>query len=163
MGRPKLPIATKKAQKTSKPCRDKGKQNPTSGLLSTPVDAPDEMDAIARAKFLSLQKSLIAMKILEEIDIENVALAAIHWSDYINARNYIIEHFTSIDAYLDQKSSQTNLIYQRMVKSLQEYKTILSKYGSTPADRSKIVIPEPKRKNNVESFMDENKEVDLGI
>jgi phage terminase small subunit len=155
MARPLKAIEQKRALGTFKYSRDGGLENPSGNLLAEPVAPPDDLDDVGKKKFLDLQEVLIDLGLLQKIDLENIALAASYYSDYQSIKKFIIGKYTSLANFLDTHNTKTMGLYTKMEKAQDSYIRLLSKYGSSPTDRNKVVIPVKERKSAVEEFMAE--------
>ena len=153
MPMPRKPIEQKKAEGTYRKERDGGKQNPKGKILEKPLAPPAELDAVGKGKFNALQRVLMEMHLMTPIDAVNIQIAAASWADYVQAKAHLIKKYGSVEEALESNMEGPKRIYRRMETSLDRYRGILSRYGSSPLDRGRIVIPQTKGKNEVEDFL----------
>lgn len=155
MARPKKSITQKRALGTYRASRDGGMENPTDKLIAHPQPAPRDLSKVGKEEYLRLQRMLISMKLLFPIDLRNLWLAAHAYSEYLEMHRFIMRKYKSLARYLDfaERAQITPQLYTRMSRAQKEYRDILIRYGSSPIDRNKIVVPTEGKRNSAKEFL----------
>jgi P27 family predicted phage terminase small subunit len=137
----------------ARPNRVKALKNPEGLLVKSPASPPSWLTSAAGQEcYHDLQGPLIEAGLLQTLDLPNLALMALYWSDYIEARDYIAKTKGTISARLNDPTLAP--VVTRMDESLKKYSALLSKFAGSPIDRTKIVIRKPKEKSGLEGVFD---------
>lgn len=130
-------------------------ENPSDKLVTRPQPSPRDLNKAGREEYQRLQRMLISMKLLFPIDLRNLWLAAHAYSEYLEMHRFIVRKYKSLGRYLDAAESlqTTPHLYTKMNRAQKEYRDILIRYGSSPIDRNKIVVPTEGKRNSAKEFL----------
>jgi len=148
-GRPRLPTAQKKVQGTNRKHRE-NKNEPKYEALCATIAPPDYLNSWSKDMWISLLKE--KQGIIETVDIfafEMLCLTFGSWKDcaiQINKNPCLLEN---------ESHGGMSTIAQTMFKSFTACEKMMSRFGLTPADRSRLGLIKEKDKDEDTKKMEE--------
>lgn len=150
-GRKSTPVALKKLRGTDQPCRINDNQ-PVYDKVTKLPPAPAWMTKTAKGIYKTKGKELIAIGIIEIVDLDMFLSYCIEYGRYIDVSKELagIPLMSVLDAH-------SEIVYRKLVSernaSWEKAKAIASQFGFTPSSRSSLKLPEKEKQDEFDKFL----------
>lgn len=106
------------------------------GSISGPLEPPDHLDEVARAKWDEIVPKLEAMGVLSQTDSDVVALYCVAYSEWLEARREVKRHGLVMET--DLGGVKANPAVAIRAKCADQMKQLLPELGCTPSSRGRL-------------------------